>query len=179
MEEVKSINYPYSQEAEQAVLGAILVDGETFVDVAEQLREDDFFLSSNKTIFGAMAMLFNTNKPIDIVTVAEQLRENGTLDAAGGIPYLSQLALGVPTTENIRHYAGIIEDHAALRRLILAGQEIVSAGIEGAGEVPHIMDFAEQKLFDVMQKRRLKGFAHIKAHLDGFVSGNYSSYSRI
>lgn len=162
MEEVKSINYPYSQEAEQAVLGAILVDGETFVDVAEQLREDDFFLSSNKTIFGAMAMLFNTNKPIDIVTVAEQLRENGTLDAAGGIPYLSQLALGVPTTENIRHYAGIIEDHAALRRLILAGQEIVSAGIEGAGEVPHIMDFAEQKLFDVMQKRRLKGFAHIK-----------------
>ena len=162
MEEVKSINYPYSQEAEQAVLGAVLVDGETFSEVAELLREDDFFLTSNKTIFGAMAMLFNTNKPIDIVTVSEQLRENGSLDAVGGLAYLSQLALGVPTTENIRHYAGIIEDHAALRRLILAGQEIVAAGIEGAGEVPHIMDFAEQKLFDVMQKRHLKGFAHIK-----------------
>ena len=162
MEEVKSINYPYSQEAEQAVLGAVLVDGETFSEVAELLREDDFFLTSNKTIFGAMAMLFNTNKPIDIVTVSEQLRENGSLDAVGGLAYLSQLALGVPTTENIRHYAGIIEDHAALRRLILAGQEIVAAGIEGAGEVPHIMDFAEQKLFDVMQKRHLKGFTHIK-----------------
>ena len=162
MEEVKSINYPYSQEAEQAVLGAVLVDGETFSEVAELLREDDFFLTSNKTIFGAMAMLFNTNKPIDIVTVSEQLRENGSLDDVGGLAYLSQLALGVPTTENIRHYAGIIEDHAALRRLILAGQEIVAAGIEGAGEVPHIMDFAEQKLFDVMQKRHLKGFAHIK-----------------
>ena len=162
MEEAKTNNYPYSQEAEQAVLGAVLVDGETFTDIAEILKENDFFLTQNKTIFGAMAMLFNANKPIDIVTVSEQLRENGELETIGGIPYLSQLALTVPTTENIRHYAGIIEDHAALRRLILAAQEIESAGIEGAGEVPHIMDFAEQKIYDVMQKRRLKGFSHIK-----------------
>ena len=109
---------PFNLEAEQAVLGSALTDGESVGEAAQQLMPSDFYFSANKFIFEAVMDLFNSNRAIDFVTVTEQLKANNKLDAVGGIEYLKRLSASVPTTQHVQYYSGIIKEKAVLRSLI-------------------------------------------------------------
>lgn len=153
---------PHNLEAEQAVLGCMLLDGEVIPTVMEILKSDDFYREDHREIFESIMDLFDRAQPIDIITVSERLSHRGTLDNVGGLEYLSNIATAVPTTANARHYSKIVEEKALLRRLIRASSEIVNMGYEAADEVSFVLDKAEKSIFDILQKRNTQGFAHIR-----------------
>ncbi|MGE5472959.1 MAG: replicative DNA helicase [Ignavibacteriales bacterium] len=153
---------PNSVEAEQSVLGALLVDNEAVPSVAEILKPEDFYRQDHKEIYEAVLDLFEAGKPIDIISAKEQLKVRGTLEGVGGLEYLSNLSDMVPTTANIKHYAKIVEEKSLLRQLIKASGEIMNLGFEASEEVAIITDEAQKKIFEVLQNRSSKGFYPIK-----------------
>lgn len=148
--------------AEQAVLGSMLVDSEATIKAIEVLQPEDFYRDDNKEIYAAMLELFGRGKPIDFLTVKENLKLRGTLDKVGGDMYISSLIDMVPTTSNIESYAKIVEEKAILRSLIKAANDIISYGYAQNQEVDRIVETAEKKIFDVLQKRSTKGYQCIK-----------------
>ncbi|MGE5328442.1 MAG: replicative DNA helicase [Deltaproteobacteria bacterium] len=160
---------PNSLEAEQSVLGALLIDNEAVPIVAEILKSEDFYRQDHKEIYEAVLDLFETGKPIDIISAKEQLKVRGTLEGVGGLEYLSTLSDMVPTTANVRHYARIVEEKSLLRQLIKASGEIMNLGFEASEEVAIITDEAQKKIFEVLGQRSSKGFYPIKeVLLDSF-----------
>jgi replicative DNA helicase len=153
---------PQNIEAEQAVLGSMLVDKDIIPEVMEILNVDDFYKESHKVIFDAMVDLFESGEPVDLVTVSERIGKAGQLDVIGGITYLTDIAVAVPTTANVKHYAGIVWEKSILRRLIKGATDIVNMGYEAREEVAYVLDRAEQTIFDIMQKRNMGGPYHIK-----------------
>lgn len=153
---------PQNIEAEQSVLGAILLDKEVLSSVTEIISSQDFYREDHREIFEAIMDLYEKGEPIDLITVAEQLKVRGSLEAVGGLEYLTNLANLVPTTANAKHYAKIVEEKSILRRLIKASSEIINMGYEAAEEVSYVLDKAEKSIFDVLQKRNTQGFALIK-----------------
>jgi len=153
---------PQNIEAEQSVLGAILLDKEVLSSVTEIISSQDFYREDHREIFEAIMDLYEKGEPIDLITVAEQLKVRGSLEAVGGLEYLTNLASLVPTTANAKHYAKIVEEKSILRRLIKASNEIINMGYEAAEEVSYVLDKAEKSIFDVLQKRNTQGFALIK-----------------
>ncbi|OON95486.1 MAG: replicative DNA helicase [Epulopiscium sp. Nele67-Bin005] len=152
---------PHNIEAEQSVLGAIIMDYDAVVIASEILRPNDFYRPDHQEIFRAILSLYTTNQPIDLVTIKDKLEENGVIEQVGGISYLAQLGANVPTSAHIRQYAKIVEDKANLRRLIQASQNITAKSFEANEPVPDIMGFAEKEIFDVIQNRHTEDFAHI------------------
>ena len=114
---------PYNEEAENAVIGAMLIDPDSAITAFESLVEEDFYKHENKAIFAAMESLFETSVPIDVVTVCERLSQNRALDALGGAEYVVALADGVITTGNVSQHIEIIKDKSLLRKLITASAE--------------------------------------------------------
>jgi replicative DNA helicase len=153
---------PQNMEAEQSVLGSMLVDKEVIPMVAELLNGDDFYKESHRIIFEAIIDLFESGEPVDLVTVTEKLRKTDSLDAIGGISYLTDIAVAVPTTANVKHYAGIVWEKSILRKLIKGASDIVNMGYEAHEEVSYVLDKAEQTIFDIMQKRSIRGILHIR-----------------
>ena len=153
---------PNSIEAEQSVLGALLVDKDAIPIVAESVKPEDFYRQDHKEVFEAVLDLFEAGKPVDIISVKEQLSLRGTLEGVGGIEYLSNMADMVPTTANVGHYAKIVEEKSILRKLIKASSEITSSGFEASEEISVIMDQAQKKIFDIIQRRSNRGFFPIK-----------------
>ncbi len=153
---------PHNTEAEQSVLGAMLLDKEVIPTVTEILKSEDFYREDNREIFEAISELFDRAEPIDLITVSEQLKLRGTLERVGGLEYLTNLATSVPTTANARYYARIVEEKSILRKLIKAASDIVNMGYEDQEELAYILDRAERSIFDILQKRSTKGFTHIK-----------------
>ncbi|MBQ4159404.1 MAG: replicative DNA helicase [Clostridia bacterium] len=153
---------PYSMEAEQSVLGAILIDRNSIAVASEIVREADFYFDHNRVIFAIMQDLFNTNMPIDIVTVSDALKKSGQLEAIGGIGYLSNMAASVPTVANITQYAHIVSEKALLRRMIEAGENIVNLGYEGANDAGFVLEQAEKQIFDIMQGKDSKSVVPIR-----------------
>ena len=169
---------PNDVEAEQAVLGSMIIDKDAIAGALEMITPEDFYREDNKEIFAAICDLFETNKPIDLLTLKEQLRLRGTLDAVGGIAYIAELSAKVPTSANVSYYAKIVEEKALLRKLINASTEIVNMGYAANDEVQTIVDNAEKKIFDIVQKRNVQGFTPIKSILvDSFEMGHRSSPS--
>ena len=121
---------PHSIEAEQAVLGGLLVNGEAITRVSDLLEPDYFYRRSHQLVFAAMLDLFERSEPLDIVTVTEYLKGTGQLESAGGRQYLADLAMSVATTANIEFYARMVYQKALLRNLIKAGTEIVQGCYE-------------------------------------------------
>ena len=156
---------PNDVEAEQAVLGSMIIDKDAIANALEMIKPEDFYREDNKEIFAAICDLFETNKPIDLLTLKEQLRLRGTLEAVGGIPYIAELSAKVPTSANVGYYAKIVEEKALLRKLINASTEIVNMGYAANDEVQTIVDNAEKKIFDIVQKRNVQGFTPIKSIL--------------
>jgi len=153
---------PNDVEAEQAVLGAMIIDKDAIANVLEIIRPDDFYREDNREVFSAIVDLFENSKPIDLVSIKEQLRLRGTLDAVGGIPFIAELSTKVPTAANIEYYAKIVEEKSILRKLIHSSNDISNMGYAATEDVQDIVDAAEKKIFDIVQKRNVKGFTPIK-----------------
>ena len=153
---------PLSVEAEQSVLGSILVKPESFEKIAGQLTADDFYMAEHKAIFSAIQEMFLKNRSIDTVTLVNTLVQGGFRDETGGIQYLTQIAQIVPSAANIRDYAQIVREKALLRRLIDVCDEISEEAYSEQGEVSRVIDAAEQKIFDLAQNKESREFRHIK-----------------
>ena len=148
---------PQNIEAEQSVLGAILLDNEASYQVAEILVEKDFYRESHRQIFAAIRVLVEKNEPADLVTLTNELKQNSKLDAVGGVAYLAQLVEAVPTAANVEYYAKIVKDKALLREVIHAATEIVTTGYQETSDVNDFMDTAERLIFQVSESRQGDG----------------------
>jgi replicative DNA helicase len=153
---------PHNIEAEQAVLGCMLLDADVIPTVTELIKSEDFYRDDHKEICEAIVDLTEKAGPVDIITVSEQLQLRGTLDNIGGLDYLASITGAVPTTANARHYAKIVEEKALLRRLIKAAADISGMSYEASEEAAFVLDRAEKSIFDILQKRSTQGFTHIK-----------------
>jgi len=153
---------PHNIEAEQAVLGCMLLDSDVIPTVTELIRSSDFYREDHREICEAIIDIVEKAGPVDIITVAEQLQQRGTLEKVGGIDYLASITSAVPTTANARHYAKIVEEKSLLRKLIKASQEIAGMSYEGAEEAEFVLDKAEKTIFDIIERRSTQGFTHIK-----------------
>lgn len=153
---------PQSLEAEQSVLGSILIDRDAVVEVAEFLRPDDFYRQAHGLVFTAMLDLFERREPIDIVTVAEVLERTEQLEQVGGRSYLSSLSNQTPTAVHAVQYARIVERKAVLRNLIGAAGRIAGIGYEDPAEIQEAIDRAEGELFAVSQRRVDAGFSQLR-----------------
>jgi len=153
---------PYSLEAEQSVLGSMILDKEAINTAIEKLRPDDFYKDSNKEIFNSIKELFDRGEPVDLVTLSEDLNKKSLLDSVGGMAYLAELSSSVAITSNIEYYCDIVEEKSILRRLIKSCDEIMAKSYEDEEEVNIIIEEAEKRIFDITQGRHRDGFAPVK-----------------
>ncbi len=145
---------PHSIEAEQSVLGSMLIDPESWDKVAELVTESDFYNRSHQIIFRAIMRLLGDNLPVDLITVSEQLEKHDELEDAGGFAYLGELAKNTPSSANVVAYAKIIGERAVTRELIGVAHEIAEVGYNPEGrDSADILDFAESRVFEIAEKR--------------------------
>lgn len=157
---------PNSLEAEQSVLGAMLLDKEAITAATELITGEDFYREAHKEIFEAVVEIFDRGEPVDLITLTEKLKVRNTLEAVGGITYLTNLMNVVPATHNVHYYAKIIEDKALLRRLIKSSNEIMARSFEATDEVSSIIDSAEKSIFNISLNRSTQGPVPIKKILN-------------
>lgn len=160
--EIGARKQPMSMEAEQAVLGAVLIKPEAFDNIAGQLHAEDFYIEEHKQIFSAMQTMFLQSRRIDTVTLLNTLVHTGNYDEQTGVAYLKSLAEAVPSVSNIRDYAKIVRDKAVLRRLIDACDEISADAYAEEGDTDQILDASAQRIFDIAQKQDTREFQHIR-----------------
>lgn len=153
---------PHDIEAEQAVIGSMLTDKDCVISAIEVLKPEDFYREDNKVIFEAILNLYNRADPIDIVTLKAELVSLGRFEQIGGIEYLAMLPEKVPTTANVEKYIRIVEEKSMLRTLIRTANELITLGYDGTQDVEDIMDNAEKKIFNIMQKKNQKGYSAMK-----------------
>ena len=153
---------PQDIEAEQAVVGSMLTDQDAVVAAIETLKPEDFYREDNKIIYEAILNIYNRAEPIDIITLKAELSSMNKLEAVGGLEYIAVLPDKVPTTANVDRYIKIVEEKSMLRNLIKTANEILSMGYEQTEDVEDVMDLAEKKIFDVMQRKSQKGYTSIK-----------------
>ena len=158
---------PQNVEAEQSVLGTILLSDHSLSTVLETLESADFYQDGHRLIFEAMIVLFEKNEPQDIITVSNQLKDQNNLDAAGGLGYLATLTSIVPVTSNLFHYAKIIRQKAILRNLIRVNTEIASRCYEEQGDIDILVDEAEQAIFEIARSKSNQSFTHLKRIIPG------------
>ena len=148
--------------AEQAVLGAMLVDKDAIIASIESLKPDDFYREDNKEIYACMLELYGIGKNIDMITLKDQLTLRGTLEKVGGISYIATLVDNVPAVSNIESYVKIVEEKSVIRNLIKTAREIIENGYSGTEDVDTLVEQAEKKIFDVVQERNSRGYSSIK-----------------
>ena len=144
---------PHSIDAEESVLGAVLLSSDAANVALEKLHPEDFYKPSHQQIFEIIQQLFDANEPIDAVTVSEGLRRDGSLDRMGGIDFLTNLVDSVPSTSNVEYYAGIVEEHALRRRLMKVGGNIGVIAGEMTEPIAQVVDKAEQAVFAVAERQ--------------------------
>ena len=142
---------PNNLEAEQALLGCLLIDIDTQTEILDKLTEEDFYQESHKLIIGAMKSVFNARKPVDLVTLADELENEKSLDKAGGLTYITDLAKITPSAANYKFYFEIIKRDSIHRKLIKASQQIIEQCMEGA-EATDSIAYAEKLVFDISKK---------------------------
>ena len=152
---------PQNLEAEESVLGGVLLDNTALDRVVELIQPDDFYRGAHRKLFNAMLELSERSEPVDLITLSEALRSRGDLADVGGTAYLGELAERVPTAANIVHYARIVRDRAVLRGLITAATEIATRGYEASGDVAELLDRAEQLIFDISERRVRNAFTKL------------------
>lgn len=157
---------PQSIEAEQAVLGAMMVERAAIAKSAEALSADDFYRDSHKVIFKSIVEMFQRDDAVDQVTLIEYLKSNDRLEKAGGITYIAEMEAGVVSAENIGDYIKIVSDKAILRRLIKASTDIISSCYNNQGDVLKVVDGAEKKIFDISETKNSGDFEPISAVLE-------------
>lgn len=153
---------PQNVEAEQAVLGAVLLQAEALITAMERLRSEDFYDPSHQLIYEAMVELGEANQPIDLITLTAHLQDGQQLEEIGGVSYLSKLANAVPTAANVDYYAQIVEEKSMLRRLIRTATNIASDGYAAADDVGIMLSEAEKQILEISNRRSSSGFISIR-----------------
>jgi replicative DNA helicase len=153
---------PHDLDAEQSVLGAMLVNPNAITAVAESLSADDFYRDTHRSIFKAALTLYDRGEEVDVVTLSAQLERDAMLERAGGREFIHTLAEFVPAAANAAHYAAIVREQSVLRALIRVGNEIAELGYQHPGDTPTLLDRCEQKVFAIQQQRRGTEFQHIR-----------------
>jgi len=166
---------PQSIEAEQSVLGGVLLDNSALDQILDIVREEDFYRDAHRKIFAAMVEMSSKEEAIDYLTLQERLKQRGHLEEVGGAGYISSLTDVIPTSANVTHYAAIVRDKAIARRLIHASSEILRHGFEASEDLPEYVDLAERLIFGVVQERKLAGVVHIK----DLVTESFATIERI
>ena len=164
-ERLGSVVPPQNLEAEESVLGAMLLSATAVGTVSEILSAADFYRESHAKIYRAALGLWSKGEPVDAITLVNELDERGELEPVGGQSRVAELAALVPSTSNVEHYARIVKEMSTLRGLVRAGQEIARMGQERPGEVSDLVDRAEQIVFELGQQRVTSDFAHIEVLL--------------
>ena len=157
---------PHNKEAEQSVLGSILIDKEAIVQVADLLSPADFYYDIHRILYEAVSDLYNRHDPIDLLTVANLLEERKQIDIVGGPAYLAELTSAVPTSTHVFKYAQIVKSKATLRRMIKAGNVIAGCGYEEDENIENLLETAEKEVFSISQTFLKDRFIHIKEILN-------------
>ncbi|MBI5466600.1 MAG: replicative DNA helicase [Candidatus Kerfeldbacteria bacterium] len=157
---------PHAAEAEQAVLGSLLIDRDAVIRIADQLLPEDFYADKHRMIYDAMLTLYQRHEPIDIVSLSNLLAERKHLDGIGGRSYLVSLSNAVPTAANVVQYASIVQKKSTLRRLLEAAGSMVEMGYSESEDVTALLDKAEKSLFNVSQRYLRQNFINIRDILD-------------
>src|SRR4030043_170616 len=153
---------PQNIEAEQSILGAILIDNEALSRALEILDPEDFYKQSHRKIFNVMTGLFDKSEPIDLITLTDYLKKKDELEAVGGISYLSSLVNMVPTAANIKYHSKIVREKALVRGLLRSATEIAGKVYEDNMDAEDLVDFAEKSIFDIADKRIKASFVTLK-----------------
>jgi replicative DNA helicase len=159
---------PHNLDAEQSVLGSLLIDRDAVIRIASYVKPSDFYRSAHGIIYEAILNLYNRREPTDLVTLVDELRRTSRLDDAGGETYLTELIAAVPTAVHVEYYGRIVERTATLRRLIGAGTEIVEIGYDEARDVEDALDSSERAIFAVSQRRSTRDFRSIAEVLEAY-----------
>ena len=166
---------PHNLEAERSILGAVLLDNHSLNAAVEKLRSEDFFLPQHRQIFERMIQLAEKQQAIDVVTLMEDLARRGELESAGGVPYLSQLADGLPRVTNVEHYARIVKEKSVLRNLAFSAAAIQEQALAGGDDADVILDRAESTIFQIAEDRVRAGLIGVKE----LVRDNFDRLERI
>lgn len=153
---------PQSKEAEQSVLGSMIIDKEAIYSAAELLADQDFYSTAHQKIYSAIISLSEKGEPVDLVTLSEELQRTQSLDEIGGRSYLVTLANAVPTAANIQYHSQIVREKSILRALIQAATGIVTRGFDAPSNVDEFLDEAEQMIFEIGKRGKHQGFASLK-----------------
>ena len=153
---------PQNIEAEQAVLGAMLIKKEAVIEAMEILRPEDFYRAAHRVVFEAIMAVFQNDSAVDMITVTEQLKKSDLLDKAGGVAGVTALANAVPTAANVVYHAKIVREKAELRELINAGSEITGWAFEDSDDVDAVMDKAEKRILEVTARENSADFTSMK-----------------
>lgn len=162
---------PQNIEAEQSVLGAMMLDKEAIAKASEILTSEDFYREAHRVIFNAMLELYNKNEAVDMVTITDILRRNNKLEDIGGIAYITALANVVPTAANVKYHADIIAEKSVLRQLVCVSTEIATMGYEGSDDVGVLLDTAESRILEISNRKKKNDFTQIKDVLMDSVQG--------
>ncbi|SKA97528.1 replicative DNA helicase [Caloramator quimbayensis] len=166
---------PHNIEAEQAVIGAMLLDKEAIAAAAEILSGEEFYKESHKLLFQTIVEIFNKDEPVDIVTLVDVLKSREHLEVVGGVSYISSLAASVPTTSNVKYYAKIVEEKSILRRLIFASSGIIEKCYTDQEKVEEVLGAAEKSIFDISQKKGHQDFEHLST----IISRSFDEFERL
>ena len=153
---------PYSQEAEQSVIGSMFIDQEAVAVAMELITGEDFYHKAYGVVFDAMVSLYNEGKAVDLVTLQNRLKENGAPDEISSLEYVADLVSATPTSANVRQYAQIVQDKSQLRRMIRANEEIANTCYAQQDKVENIMEDAEKQIFGILQRTTGSDFMPIK-----------------
>lgn len=163
---VEEYSMPFSNEAEQSVLGAMYLDRKCIPDVLQNVRAEDFYISRHQEMFETIVEVYNLGKPMDLITIKEQLTLRGTLEKVGGIEFLVELASLVPSVERAGYYAGIVRDKAVQRQMIRLAEDIRSKCYRGDEKTDDILSSAQQGVIELSQQRNSRGLVHVGQYLN-------------
>lgn len=157
---------PFSNEAEQSVLGSMFLEKTCIPEVIARVKEDDFYIERHRMLYNALVELYSLGKPIDLITIEEKLRLSGNLEKIGGIKFVVDVANSVPSTESVIYYADIVKDKAVLRKLIRLASDVEKMCYRGDEETDDILANAQQGIIDISQNRSTKGLVHIGRYIN-------------
>ncbi|MGL4731335.1 MAG: replicative DNA helicase [Clostridium sp.] len=157
---------PHNIEAEQSVLGSMLIDKNAIAEAAEVLQGEDFYRDSHKVIFKSIRDLYQKDIPVDMITLIEHLRSNDRLDEAGGISYITEISSSVPSTANLSSYVKIVENKSTLRKLIQSATNIIETSYNKQDDVEAVIDLAEKSVFNISESKNTSDFEHMSVVLE-------------
>ncbi len=157
---------PHNQEAEQSVLGSLMLSKDAIVKIADFLQPEDFYKKDHSIIYETILELYEEHDPIDVLSISNKLEEKNKLEEVGGAGYIASLVNSVPSASHVLHYAKVVQKKAMLRRLISAAEHIAETGYSGAEDIDKLLDEAEQRIFKVSQKYLKQDFVPIKSILE-------------